>query len=382
MKRLISLFLVVAILFAFCVPVQAKWKTQSVSSGSYYRISYANNNRYLDIPSEGYNNNGTQLQLWDYAEGNQNQIFRLVDTGNGWHIISQNGRIVEVRDSRHDDCAPVAQWDYHNLNCGLWNIRCNDDGTVSFQNRESGKYLNVEGGGNAKNGNKIIQYHDDGTVAMRFYLEALGNEDVLGASYVRTLYRNEVSWGNINRSYSMYYADYSGWAYQDGNTYYFPSVGQKVFVSMEFLSPLTVENLVYGRSYNQSVWDQIKQAATGEASSEVVSAVGEKLGFTGGVGGFTFSMIVDICQILLAYKEQNNWNNFLRAAKPDWSKPAQGVIVYHYYQVTWASTSYPRKIYIRKEPVVEYKSWTGNNFGDVKGTPVSVRDGNWSYQFR
>ena len=35
------------------------------------------------------------------------------------------------------------------------------DGTVSFRNRESGKYLNVQGGGDAGNGTKIIQYYGE-----------------------------------------------------------------------------------------------------------------------------------------------------------------------------------------------------------------------------
>ena len=141
-------------------------------SGSFVRIRYSVNNRYLDIPAEGISNNGTQLQIWDYAPGNQNQIFQLTDTGHGWCITSlQSGKIIEVRNSSHDDCAQVAQWDKHNLACARWDIVKNSDGTVSFRNRESGKYLNVCGGGNAGNGTKMIQYHDDNTYAMRFLIE-------------------------------------------------------------------------------------------------------------------------------------------------------------------------------------------------------------------
>lgn len=153
-------------------------KTMTPENGSYVRIRYAANGKYLDVPSEGVSKNGTQIQLWEYVYRNKNQIFRLVDTGNGWQIVSrQSGKIVEVRDSSHDDLAQVAQWDKHNSACARWDIIQNDDGTVSFRNRESKKYLNVQGGGDAGNGTKIVQYHDDGTVAMRFYIEVVGKDD-------------------------------------------------------------------------------------------------------------------------------------------------------------------------------------------------------------
>lgn len=145
--------------------------TNSVN-GSFVRIRYSVNGRYVDVPAEGISNNGTQLQLWDYAPGNANQVYQLIDTGNGWLIVSlQSGKVIEVRNSSHDDCAQVAQWSKHNLACARWDIVKNNDGSVSFRNRESGKYLNVCGGGNAGNGTKMIQYHDDKSAAMRFYIE-------------------------------------------------------------------------------------------------------------------------------------------------------------------------------------------------------------------
>lgn len=146
--------------------------TTNPVNGSFVRIRYSVNGRYVDVPAEGISNNGTQLQLWDYAPGNANQVYQLIDTGNGWLIVSlQSGKVIEVRNSSHDDCAQVAQWSKHNLACARWDIVKNNDGSVSFRNRESGKYLNVCGGGNAGNGTKMIQYHDDKSAAMRFFIE-------------------------------------------------------------------------------------------------------------------------------------------------------------------------------------------------------------------
>lgn len=154
------------------IKISTAGTTTNPVSGSFARIRYSVNNRYLDVPAESVSNNGTQLQIWDYAPGNQNQIFQLTNTGKGWCITSlQSGKIIEVRNSSHDDCAQVAQWDKHDLACARWDIVKNSDGTVSFRNRESGKYLNVCGGGNAGNGTKMIQYHDDKSYAMRFLIE-------------------------------------------------------------------------------------------------------------------------------------------------------------------------------------------------------------------
>lgn len=140
-------------------------------NGAFIRIRYAANGRYIDVPAESATKNGTQLQIWDSASSNINQYFQLIDTGKGWQIISlYSGKVVEVRDSSHKDYAQVAQWDKHDLACARWDIIQNNDGTVSFKNRESGLYLNVYGGGNASNGTKLIQYHNDGTVAMKFYI--------------------------------------------------------------------------------------------------------------------------------------------------------------------------------------------------------------------
>lgn len=166
------------------VHISTSGTTSNPVSGSFVRIRYSVNNRYLDVPAEGISDNGNQLQIWDYAPGNQNQIFQLTDTGKGWRITSlQSGKVIEVRNSSHNDCAQVAQWDKHSLACARWDIVKNSDGTVSFRNRESGKYLNVYGGGNAGNGTKMIQYHDDNTSAMRFLIEPVtisGNTTTTG----------------------------------------------------------------------------------------------------------------------------------------------------------------------------------------------------------
>ena len=178
-KAVVLILSVISILLCMFLPVNAATSTtQTPPSGSCVRIRYAYNGKYLDVPYEGINEDGTQLQVWDLVPENMNQVFCLKDTGNGWQIVSYlSGKVIEVRDSSHEDFASVNQWESHSLDCARWDIVKNSDGTVSFRNRESKKYLNVSGGGDAANGTKIIQYYNDETAAMKFYIEITEPDD-------------------------------------------------------------------------------------------------------------------------------------------------------------------------------------------------------------
>lgn len=146
----------------------------------YYRIKHVESGKYADVKDVS-TENGAILQLWEYAKGNQNQIFFIMGTGDGKYVISPNHsyKVLEVRDSRTDDRAPVAQWDYANISCQQWDIRLNSDETYSFVNANSGKFLNVEGNC-TKNGTPFIQYYDDGTTAEKFELIKMGYSDMDG----------------------------------------------------------------------------------------------------------------------------------------------------------------------------------------------------------
>lgn len=278
------------------INISTEGTTTNPASGSYARIRYSVNNRCLDVPSEAISNNGTQLQIWDYVSGNQNQIFQLTDTGKGWHITSlQSGKIIEVRDSSHEDCAQVAQWDVHDLDCARWDIVKNVDGTVSFRNRESGKYLNVYGGGDAGNGTKMIQYHDDNTYAMKFLIEPVDisgdttTEDIASSGWQWPMsdYTVNQSFNNKRNSGSRPYhcgidiksfntdiyaaADgtvvYKG--YSDGN-------GNHVVISHN-LNGTTVKTL-YSHLSNYNVCPEVGQAISKGTQIGVMGSTGNSTG--------------------------------------------------------------------------------------------------------
>ncbi len=386
MKKLISKLLVLAfilLLFPLTTVNAAIWSQEPINGGI-ARIYYAGNGKCLDTPAEALYDNGTQLQIWDEAEGNQNQLYGFFNTGDGWLIISiVNNKIIEVRDSSHDDYAQVAQWDRHNLACGRWDIIQNEDGTVSFRNKESGLYLNVYGGGNAQNGTRIIQYHDDGTIAMKFYLRFMEYNDVYSATFIRNIQEDEIEWSTSTSHFSI--INQTKW-FNNKNKFWYPTPNQGLILStVEYLSPNTVANLMKEKAYNKSTWNEIKKAVSGETSETVVAALLTKLGFEN-VPGIGYAL--GILQTLLESKDREQWNKFLDAVKINGSE-ISGVIVYTYYQIgitdlygprTNGTTGWGWTHTIVKTTVTKYKTWSGSDFSFE--LPCDVKSGKWYISFK
>lgn len=120
-KRIISIMLIACILTAITVvPVSAASTVTNVTNNAAYYIQHVGSNKYLDITDES-TSNGARLQIWSKYANHQNQVFELKKVGNYWKIIAHNsGKAIEVRDSRTEDRAPVAQWDYVGIACQQW----------------------------------------------------------------------------------------------------------------------------------------------------------------------------------------------------------------------------------------------------------------------
>ena len=379
-RRILSLMLVLALLLPVLPSASAYREIQLPESGNCVRIRYAGSGRYLDSPAEGLSENGTQVQLWDFAYGNQNQIWYMTDTGDGWQIqCMANDKVLEIRDSSHKDYAQAATWDWHNGHCARWEIIQNENGTVSFKNKESGKFLNVfsgEGG----NGNKLIQYHDDGTVAKEFYLELACYEDVLGAAYKEdeekireNMEWEKMPWWNnvINKT--------GYWKQEQGKTYY-PTPGQKVFVSVEFLSPATVGNIIRSRSYTKSQWQQFLDLLKGELAEEAVAALLKQLAIDNIPG---LGIFLGIPAVFSQKDSDRLWNQFLDTAGISREGAVQGVVVTTYYIFEEEPDSHKTgERIITKRLHTEYRPWTGKDFADVCRLPDEAESGQWYYTFQ
>ena len=378
MKKVVSSILALMLVFIMIPFSEAKATVtlQTTVNGGWARIRYAANDRYVDIPSEAMYDNGTQLQIWDKVYGNQNQIFQFVDTGRGWRIYSSLvDKIIEVRDSSHDDYAQVAQWDKHNLECGLWDIIPNDDGTVSFKNRESGLFLNVCGGGDAQNGTKLIQYHDDGTIAMRFYLECMTYSDVKSASFVRNIQDEEIQW-EINPGIAIInYTDFKRTV--DGQEFY-PILSQGYILKrVDFIDPHDVAILLQDNAHSPTFFDEIHSVLLGEGSETTIGYLLGELGIKS-VPGLGYA--IGLLQIFLDTINVETWNRFVDSVKINDDGRVSGIIAYRYYTFKYQFIN--RTLYISQEEYIEYKSWTGDNFRDVRDLPTSVKSGKWTYNFK
>ena len=393
MKKIIAMLLTIILIVTInlTTTVLATNTTQTPTNEGWARIKYAENSRYLDIPAESFYDNGTQLQIWDYVYGNQNQIFYFHDTGDGWEISSHlTGKLIRVIDGSHDDYAKIVQDEKKEQECEKWYIIANDDNTVSFLNKESGLYLNVFGGGNAQNGTKMIQYHDDGTIAMRFYLEFMTYNDVLSATFNRTIYANDIEWNQFPQG-PLYgnILNLTGLQYSNREKYYYPTPGQdSILDSIEYLSPNVVANMIKNKSYSKSTWKEIKSAVNGELSESAIASLLSRLGF-GDIPGLGCAL--GILQVLLDSQESSKWNSFVDATQIDAQGRCSGVIVYTYYDIVsysvWGplnngTTAWGTTYQIKKVPRVEYYSWTGDNFSDVCNLPQNIINGRWWYYFK
>lgn len=383
LSNIIAIIIVIAMLPT--INAHAAVSRQAPINGGWARIRYAGNGKYLDIPSESFYDNGAQLQVWDYVEGNQNQIFIFYDTGNGWQIFSHlTGKIIEVRNSSHDDYAQVAQWDKHNLNCGRWDIIANNDGTVSFKNRESGLYLNVLGGGDASNGTKIIQYHDDGTVAMKFYLELMSYGDIYSASFIRNVTNNDIEWARLDFNTTM---NYNKYLKTENGLKYVPIPNQKILERVDFIPAQTVLEIIKEKAYSKSTWQEIEDTVKGEGKESAIALLLKRLGF-GNVPGIGYGL--GILQALLDMKANRESNNFLNAVQYG-KNGLCGVIVYTYYKVEATEHFIPNAngrggysnfTFITGERIIEYKTWTPENYVVVNNVPSDANNGQWKFYFK
>lgn len=208
-KILVSLVLSVAIICVFVVPAYAFpgnywWYPDNM----HVRIYHPASGMYLGIDPNGNEQNGARLQLQNYQEGNQLQIFYLKhiandSSGHQYYQIrvhGENGKIIEVRNNSKDDWGEVAQWDEHTNYSAIWSFftekphKGSDSPICCIKNYNSQKLLNVAGGKHY-NGNNMIQYHEDGTSSEVFQVINVEN-NVTGAIWT-------ADWNNRGISFSI-----------------------------------------------------------------------------------------------------------------------------------------------------------------------------------
>lgn len=207
---LIAISIAISFMTGISTPVYAFpgnyfWEPQNM----HVRIYHVASGLSLGISKDDNEVNGGRLELQRYDEANQLQIFYLKKIGtrsdnNTWvyqiRVHGENNKVIEVRNSSQDDWGEVAQWDDGGQECAYWQFYTegpdNDKNDVicAIKNWNSGKMLNVAGG-EGREGNDLIQYHEDGTSSEVFKIECVSDDDsVAGATWVR-------DWSNASQLY-------------------------------------------------------------------------------------------------------------------------------------------------------------------------------------
>ena len=372
-KRFLSMFLVVCTLVGVCsINVSAASKVTSPTNGGYYRIQHVGSGKYWDI-TNGSTANGARLQIWPGYAQHQNQVFYLQKVGNYWKIVAHNsGKVIEVRDSSKSNNAHVAQWDYAGISCQLWSIICNKDGTVSFKNKNSGKYIDVSGNGTA-NGTKMIQYQSNGTTAQKFRLYRLYNNDICSATWTRKLNNSNIYWTRINwNNPTINYTSYS-------KSGYYPSPGYTYLKKVEYIDATTVHEMLANAALSKSTLEEIKDIVFEEQNAGLAQRMLKEIGFDNvpGVG-----IALGVLETLATSESRNDWNNFVRTTrsgkgikKITYVKFVSG---YQWGYLNNGTTKMGYKPYVDEVYTYTYSVWDGN--GGVRSP--SGYSGYWNYTFK
>ena len=366
----------------------------TVVNDGYYKIQHVESGKLLDIRDEN-RENGAVLQIWEEYPGNNNQIYKITSVGNYKIILQPNhveGKIVETRNSRTEDHAEVGMWDYVGIPCQEWYLYRNDDGTYSFKNSNSGLYLNVEGN-NTSNGTRVIQYHDDGTTAMRFNLFRLDDTDIITAKYRSNDNNVEYSSYPITTN-TKNFSHYSG--YIDGKLY-LPTTSKKYLYSIQYLDYYTLLHTIGDAAKKETIEEMFKQfsrqKATDIGTDMIVDYAQKKgLGFILDLvlkkGGYVIELMYNI-YISSSNKE---WNDFvdhavaameINSENRYFGKCGLKVTTYNtvymasgYGPLNNGSTAWGTYNIIKDRFSFSYSTW------DEMGINRNMSEGRWTYHFK
>lgn len=361
-KKLIAKIMVFVITITFFssieIPsVEASKKIsekESFSSGYYY-IKCKNSGKYLDV-KDGSMENGATLQIWERYPMHQNQVFRIVhdDTGvGGYKIIAwQSKKVIEVRDSSNDDGADIAQWDDCNLLTQRWKIIFNSDGSVSFRNKNSKKYMDVYGN-YTSNGTTIQQYRKNNTTAQKFYLYKASNKDILNAVF-KTNLSSKIEYAAFSKNDRVFNATEFDTQFS-GNTKYLPAPGRKYLYSVEYIDSATKTELLKQGSLPSSILEDIGDLLEGNFNESVAQALLKTIGFSEKILSVLGSTIgvLGVVQILDSQKSKKDWAKFVNAVEK-----GNGIIKYTYITITPTGGKYG--VFFKQIESYEYEVWSGN----------------------
>lgn len=379
MKRFFAFLVTICLIMAIAPTTTfAATKVANITEGFYY-IQHVDGKLFLEIDPEDISKDEEPLRLWSKIDARQSQVFYLSSTKDGWVITCYpSGKVIDVKESSKSNKAQIVQNDDVSQKSARWTITQYTDGTVSFKNKNSSKYM-VVNGNQYMYGTKLMQYtyNED-----RYNLYRLDEKDVLSAKWVRELDKSEITWskdGGPNTNI----LNLTGWDYPNRPNYY-PTPGNRYFMGVEYFTPEEVKQIAEIRQKTPEFWQDLKKAVNGESTDEEVEKLVKTLGFEN-------IPYVDhargILEVVWNNRNNTSWNDFLKKVYSKKDGTYKGLIVYTYEIVTergetWYidknTMGWTRNIETVKQ--YEYDSWTGTNFDEVQYNPKET--GKWHYIFK
>mgnify|MGYP001310967346 CR=1 FL=1 len=151
------------------------WRFESVGAG-FHKVINKCSGKLLDVQGgPAATGDGTNIQIWDYAPGNDNQLWRIETVPAKYQVLAKHsGKAADVQYGNGANGTNIWQWYVNDSNAQRWDIRHVEDGYFSFKNLQTGKIMGVENAGTA-NGTNVRQWDWTGTCAQLWKLVSVGD---------------------------------------------------------------------------------------------------------------------------------------------------------------------------------------------------------------
>ena len=147
---------------------------KTIDVGRYTIRTKLNENYVLDI-SAASKDSGANVQLWSYANVNQ-QTFRLSYNERGYYTITavHSNKVLDVKSGSKLSGANVQQYVSNNTEAQRWIIESDGNSGYLIKSKLSGKYLNIQDQ-KAVNGQNVNVEDKNNTKSQMFILESTSN---------------------------------------------------------------------------------------------------------------------------------------------------------------------------------------------------------------
>ena len=145
-------------------------RSNIIEDGIYRIAMYTNENQSFDIDS-GKRNNGTNVQLWEWAgEKSYQQQFKFIyDQFTGSYVIYNvnTGKVLDVQNAGYTAGTNIWQYEPNGTDAQKWFIEINEDGSYSIKSKLNGLYIDVKEG-KLSNGQNVQLYVGNRSAAQKF----------------------------------------------------------------------------------------------------------------------------------------------------------------------------------------------------------------------